>query len=167
VNPKTLQRFWSKVEKTETCWIWKASKRAKGYGAFVWATDDGQVIQGRAHRFAYELMHGPIPNDLCALHKCDNPACVNPDHIFIGTKADNNADMRQKGRHVPGGTHCGKSGKWPRAEAHHNARLTMETALQIRADRLSGLSYSQIAKKHKVSNSSAYKIANNLQWKQN
>ena len=164
MNKNTVNRFWDKVEKTETCWIWKASKRAKGYGAFVWATETGEVIQGRAHRFAWELSKGPIPKGLFALHKCDNPACVNPDHIFLGTKAENNADMIAKGRHVKSGTHCGKNGKWPRGEFHHNARLNWGEVHNIRQSRIDGFSFSQIAKKHLITISSAYKICTNKSW---
>lgn len=89
-------RFWSKVDKSggpDACWIWKAALDRKGYGAFQVS---GKVV--KAHRFAYELVNGPIPDGLCGLHRCDNPGCCNPAHIFLGTRADNNADMVAKGR---------------------------------------------------------------------
>jgi len=165
MNQQTLKRFWAKVKKTDTCWLWTASKRAKGYGAFVWALPSGEIVQGRAHRFSFELLNGPIPQGMCILHRCDTPACVNPDHLYLGTKAENNEDMRRKGRHVPGGTHCGKNGKWPKAEGHHNARLTWPIVATIREDRSAGLSFSAIAKKHGITISSSYKICKNLSWK--
>lgn len=87
------ERFWSKVEKTDDCWEWTASKDNHGYGHLG---INGKII--RAHRVAWELTTGPIPTGLCVLHKCDNPGCVRPDHLFIGTKADNNHDMIAKGR---------------------------------------------------------------------
>jgi hypothetical protein len=97
---KTLQilaRFWSKVHKTETCWLWTASKRNKGYGALCWWLN-GKEVQSRAHVFSYRLHCGDIPAGLCVLHQCDKPACVNPMHLFLGTRADNNRDMFVKGR---------------------------------------------------------------------
>ena len=165
MNTKTIERFWSKVEKTPTCWNWTASKRAKGYGAFVWADESGAIIQGRAHRFSWEIINGPIPAGLCILHRCDNPRCVNPEHLFIGTKADNNADMLAKGRRVKGGVKCGSAGKWPRAEKHPNARLDWDSIALIRQDRDNGLSFSKISNKYNVTISTAYKICKNLSWK--
>src|SRR5262245_42772758 len=90
-----VQRFWSYVEKTNSCWLWIGVKR-RGYGAF--SLGGGYVA---AHRLSYELHIGPIPKNLLVLHNCpdgDNPACVNPAHLFIGTQLDNIRDMRQKKR---------------------------------------------------------------------
>jgi hypothetical protein len=71
------------------CWEWKGKPKDTGYGTF---------LNGYAHRYAYEIVNGPIPAGMCVLHRCDNRICVRPDHLFLGTKEDNTADMWSKGR---------------------------------------------------------------------
>jgi len=88
-------RFWDKVQKSDGCWIFTGAN-AKGYG--VIGRCDGTHEYVYAHRLSWELHHGPIPDGLCVLHHCDTPRCVNPEHLWLGTIADNNRDMSQKGR---------------------------------------------------------------------
>lgn len=95
-----IERFWSKVNKTDTCWEWTASCRSFGYGAFKL---DKKVVD--AHRLSYIIAHGDIPqgegyHGNCVLHKCDNPKCVRPDHLFLGTHQENEDDKIAKNRHL-------------------------------------------------------------------
>jgi hypothetical protein len=98
--PEVIERFWSKVEKTDGCWLWKAkSKDWDGYGLF---SANGRSV--RAHRFSWQLANGRKPGKMLVCHRCDNPACVRPDHLFLGTACDNFRDCLAKGRYSPKGT---------------------------------------------------------------
>ena len=95
------ERFWEKVDQSGglfACWPWTANRNSRGYGDRFRVGDK----QYRAHRFAYELTHGPIPDGLLVCHSCDNPPCCNPAHLWLGTAADNHADRNRKGRQASG-----------------------------------------------------------------
>ena len=97
-----MERFWSKVKKTPECWLWTAYRDNKGYGEFGL---DRKVH--KAHRVAYLLTYGAIPEGAHILHSCDNPQCVNPKHLRAGTRKDNMQDKVQRGRHFQSNqTHC-------------------------------------------------------------
>ena len=98
MTPEVEQRFWDKVKKTDSCWIWKASYRGNGYGGFRW---NGKMVS--ASRASWIIKNGEIPrgegyHGLCVLHRCDNRRCVRPDHLFLGTNKDNVLDCWRKGR---------------------------------------------------------------------
>ena len=99
---KELRRFWAKVSigQPDECWTWKAGKASIGYGTFC---VDGRMVY--AHRYSLELVNGPIPAGMLACHTCDNPPCVNPAHLWVGTHRDNIRDAIFKGRHP--GAECG------------------------------------------------------------
>jgi hypothetical protein len=114
------ERFRLYVRETPQCWEWTGYKNEKGYGVINLR---GERVM--AHRMAYELAGGTIPKGLFVLHHCDNPGCVRPKHLFVGTLADNNADMDRKGR--------GRRGHNMPGTGNHRAKLTEDDIRAIRA----------------------------------
>ncbi len=92
-----LERFYEKVNKTNTCWLWTGARiEGMGYGILRRGTrNEGTIL---AHRLSWELSYGFIPKKMQVCHKCDNPICINPDHLFLGTQYDNIQDMISKSR---------------------------------------------------------------------
>ncbi len=129
------QRFWAKVEKTADCWLWRGGLNENGYGVF--RLNNRTVL---SHRVAYELSNGTIPDGLLVCHHCDNPPCMRPDHLFIGTNADNVRDRVEKGRSAKGGAAKGEK-HWSkthperiaRGEKHGRAVLAEEEVRAIRS----------------------------------
>lgn len=111
MTPAELQKFMRLVNKTESCWLWTGSK-VRGYGTFS-VKRDGRWKNNRAHRLSFaHFNHDPGPLLVC--HTCDNPSCVNPDHLFSGTQSDNLTDASIKGRVYRGGANT----PWTRAKTH-------------------------------------------------
>lgn len=110
--------FWALTKKTDECWIWEGKTNAKGYGHRGNGRNGTGVL---AHRLSWMIHHGEIPPDVLVCHRCDNPPCVRPDHLFLGTAEDNNRDRQRKGRTVI-----------PHGETHHSAHLTAADVSEIR-----------------------------------
>lgn len=168
-------RFWSQVDKSphpKGCWIWTGDRQPRsGYGRFF-----AQKTH-MAHRYSYEIAHAPIPRGLLACHKCDNPPCVNPDHIFLGTHQDNHDDMHAKGRGITG--HKFTDGR-SRGEKNPRAKLTTTQVAEIRAiyqgdgrkNKVGGLrgrattpTLKQLAAQYGVAFSVIHAIVTNQIWK--
>jgi hypothetical protein len=164
LTPEEAARFWEKVDKSagpDRCWPWRAALSEKGYGIFG--------LRGKTYkapRIVYRDHYGVDPGTLYVCHNCpdgDNPACCNPAHFFLGTKAQNNADMVAKGRHVPGGTHSSEG--YQRGEQHHGAKLTEDEVREIRQlHAAGGLSYSQIGRRYGIHFTAVGKIIKRVHW---
>lgn len=142
------ERFEAKFIKGDGCWEWTAVKDKDGYGKVK--------IAGRqkmAHRVSYQLYIGAIPDGLFCLHHCDNPSCVNPAHLFLGTDADNMQDCLNKGR-----------GARPFGEKHWGAKLTEEQVKTIRARRIDGVRNTDLAKEYGVAHQTISNVTNHIRW---
>lgn len=142
-------------EPTSGCWLWDYSVTTTGYGRMRIAGKNEP-----AHRLSWELFRGPIPEGLCVCHKCDVRSCVNPDHLFLGTKADNHQDMVSKGRH-----RFPKPAFVPKGEQSGSAKLTERQVLEMRRLGHSGRRYKDLAEKFGVSAGLVSMICNGLRWK--
>jgi len=146
----TEDRFWGKVEKSPTCWLWRAGKRRRGYGHF-WVKGRGII----ASRFSWELANGPIPHDLNVLHACDNPPCVRPDHLFLGTKKENYDDSFNKGRSTQ-----------PRiGKANPISRLLESEIKEIRKRYESGETQPKLGQEFGVTRSAIGKVVRRETWR--
>lgn len=146
-----IKKYWNRVDKRgpKECWPWKASLNTKGYGSIRWFKKGVN-----AHRVAWYLANGEIPDGLHCLHKCDNRACQNPSHLFLGTNLDNIADKVSKGRH-----------RGARGERSSTAKLTAERVYQILDRAAGGEKYSTIAKDFGVHEGHISMIVTRRTWK--
>jgi len=142
------ERFWKQVRKSSDCWEWLSGKDIDGYGAFK--GEHAGTDYKRAHRYSYALHKGPIAFGMHVCHTCDNPSCVNPAHLFLGTNAVNMADKIAKGR-----------ARLPRGEDHSNAKLTREQAEEILRN---PSPYTQLAAEYGVSVGTISDIKNRTSW---
>lgn len=156
-----------RVGSADECWLWQRGKDKFGYGS--WTLNGKQVD---AHRVAYELRNGPIPDGLCVLHRCDNPPCCNPAHLFLGTRGDNNRDRHQKGRNAKqrdlptGDDHWSKRQpeKIQRGEEHSGAKLTEVQVIEIRAAAEAGGAVEDLATRFGVTAVMIHRITTGRAW---
>jgi hypothetical protein len=153
-SPTIVARFWSYVRRGAGCWEWQASLQS-GYGQ-IRVGRNSRTPMMRAHRLSWELHHGPVPDGLCVLHRCDNRKCVRPEHLFLGTKSDNTRDMVAKGRHHR--AHL-------RGERHPAARVTTQQVIDARARRERGETLISIAKDLGLSISGVWAMTRGRSWK--
>ena len=139
--------FWRWVDMSGDCWLWTRGRTTAGYGS-VHVVDKRQY----AHRLAYEFVKGPIPEGMSVCHSCDNPPCVNPDHLFLGSHTENIQDSAKKGRMHPG-------------EKHGLSKLNADQVLEIRRLCTEGFSPYNVARMFGVSRSNIQHIVRRSTWK--
>jgi len=145
-----LDRFndkWTRDEITG-CWVWRAQLDMGGYGSMWAGAELGRKDKMQSHRVSWLLHRGPIPKNMLVCHRCDNRACVNPDHLFLGTDADNATDMKNKGRSAKG-------------ERVNTAKLTADLIPKIRADKRA---YRTIGAAYGVGKSVIFSIKHGKSW---
>jgi hypothetical protein len=163
--PQALNRFYNSFEKlsSDECWEWKRTFFSTGYGMFHYMRKN----RG-AHRIAYFLHYKVDPADKCVCHKCDNPKCVNPYHLFIGTPADNWCDARKKGKIPRGSNHYSRQKPELLASGSESphAKLTEQDVINIRREYVPRrVSAAKLAEKYGVSSTAIHYIVSYQNWK--
>jgi hypothetical protein len=153
------EKFWQKVDRRgpDECWPWQGGVDEKGYGHVILypRTTKAGRKHTRAHRYAWTLTHGEIPDGVLICHRCDNPPCCNPNHLFPGTGSDNMQDMWQKKRHSD-----------LQGEKNGRARLTWEDVLEIRRRYAAGgVTFQSLADERGMNKSAMHRLVRGLTWK--
>lgn len=177
MRKNTTEDFWSKVAQSDSCWRWTGYCLHNGYGQFrlsgqVWLT----------HRLSWTLAYGPIADGLDVLHRCDNPPCVRPDHLFLGTNADNAADRDRKGRGASGDRHWSRThperlargsangsrvhpDRLRRGDQHGRARLNAGAVVAIREAHADGVSTTTLARDFGVTDTAIRFVIQRRNWR--
>lgn len=159
MNERELERFWEKVDRSggpDACWPWLGGAN-RGYGHF-WLRGKTR----KAHRIAYEITNGPMPDGMDACHHCDNPPCCNARHLFAASGRDNTADKVRKRRHAVG--ERTRPETRARGERQHLARLTDEVVEEIRALANRGDSWTEIGRRYGVHRTTAQRAVTGTTW---
>lgn len=149
-------RVWAKVVKSDGCWLWTGARNIHGYGQVARGDGPGTTRLLMAHRAVWTLENGPIPDGMYLCHICDNPACVRPSHMFIGTQTDNMRDCRDKGRMKFAAPRLGP--------ANHNAKLTWESVRHIRREYALGTNLSTLSRAFGMARSTLREIVTGRRW---
>jgi hypothetical protein len=150
------EHFWRKVEKTPTCWLWRGVRRE---GTWSYGILKSRGKNHRAHRLAWELTYGAIPEGCLVLHRCDNPPCVNPAHLFLGTQRENIHDAMTKQRFIPS-AHT-------RGPGNARTHLTWEDIREIRRLYSTGeWSQNALARRFSIRQNGIWSIVHHKTWKE-
>lgn len=184
LTARDISRFWRFVDKSGDCWIWTGSRAKGDYGSYFFQPEPRKTRRVSAHRTAYAIEHGEAPGgDRCVLHRCDNPPCVNPAHLFLGTHDDNMDDMTAKGRRPAGEAHywCRHPEAILRGERHYmrrdpskaarlrgegnpQAKLTAGQIVEIRARVAAGAVQRRLAAEYGVSPATVCLVVSGKHW---
>lgn len=153
ISSDAEQRLWAKTDKTKECWIWLGHKDRDGYGNIR----IGERKAMRTHRLSFFLATKIDPIGMFVCHHCDNPSCINPDHLYLGTALENNRDKINRNRE-----------NWAKGERVHNAKLTRDQVLSIFKEyKAGGVRHIDLAKKYGVSQTAIQLILSGKNWKHN
>ncbi len=160
-------RLWSKTDTTGSCWEYQGGRVRQGYGVLT----ERRGKSWRTHRLAYTLTRGPIPEGMFVCHRCDNPPCVRPDHLFLGTPKENSEDRDRKGRGASGdrsGMRKYASARLrvslsKRGEGHHGTKLTDQDVRNIR-DRFLSEGGPALAREYGITRDQIYNIRQRRSW---
>jgi hypothetical protein len=149
ITPRMVARFEEKFTKSDGCWVWNRCKNKNGYGWF----STGKYTKVKAHRLAWIMARGTIPGGLHVCHTCDNPPCVNPDHLFLGTQLQNIHDCRDKGR-------------VPKGQGRSMSKLSDENVIKIRQlYTAGGITQRELSSMFGVAQVSISRIVTQKYWK--
>ena len=165
-----MMQYTRDVSEVDGCWTWTGKRDEKGYGRIKIRCEDGVWRPHGAHRVSWEAHNGPIPGGLWVLHRCDNPPCINPNHLFLGTAADNTADMMQKGRWKPGIARGDKNGAYTkpdrvlRGSRVGTSKLSEAEVFAIKRAIDDGEPHAEIAGRYDVSRALISQIGRGERW---